>query len=145
VRGYFTIEAQLEFTKPMKICRQDWERVVEKACAVANATENDGDPMFEVHVAGLVTLLDELEAKYGPQSRILATRADYLDSVSERRVLYERALELARKAGDTEEIEEIMDSINQLAGEEQAEPGASPEWRPPAPQGIRQPRRGRHR
>src|ERR1035441_43591 len=120
---------------PMKILRHDWERVVEKACVIANATENDRDPMFEVHVAGMMTHLDELEAKYGPQSRILATRADYLDSVSERRALYEQALELARQAGDTEEIEEIMDSINQLGGEETAEPGASPNGGPAAPQG----------
>ena|ERR1035438_3387833 len=114
----------------MKICRHDWERVVEKACAIANTIASDGDPMFEVHVEGMMTLLDELEAKYGPQSRILATRADYLDSFSERRVLYERALEVARKAGDTEEIEEIMDSTNQLGGEEQAEPGTSPNGGP---------------
>jgi hypothetical protein len=119
----------------MKICRHDWERVVEKACAIANATENDGDPMFEVHVAAMMTILDELEAKYGPQSRILATRADYLDSFSERRALYEQALELARKAHDTEEVEEIMDSINQLGREEQAGPGASPTGGPAPPLG----------
>jgi hypothetical protein len=47
----------------MKISRQDWERVIEKACDIANATENEGDPMFGVHLEGMMTLLDELEAK----------------------------------------------------------------------------------
>ena len=74
--------------------------------------------MFGVHVAGMMTLLDELEAKYGPQSKILATRADYLDGFLERRTLYEQALGLAEKAHDTKEIEEIMDSIKQLGEEE---------------------------
>ena len=108
----------------MKILRQDWERVIEKACDIASATETDGDPMFAVHVGGMMRLLDELEVKYGPQSRILATRADYLDSFSERRTLYEQALALARKAHDTTEIEEIMDSLKELREEEEAEPGA---------------------
>jgi len=109
----------------MKIHRQDWERLVEKTCDIANAAITDPDPMYAVHVEGMMRLLDELEVKYGPQSRILATRADYLESFSERRALYEQALELATNAHDTAEIEEIMDSINQLGGEEGAEPGAS--------------------
>jgi hypothetical protein len=110
----------------MRIPRQDWERVIEKGCDIANATESDGDPMYAVHVEALMALLDELEAKYGPQSRTLATRADYLESLLERRPLYEQALDLARKAHDIEEIEEIMNSINQLGQEEQAERNASP-------------------
>jgi len=114
----------------MKILRQDWERVVEKACDIANATITDADPMYAVHVEGMMRLLDELEKKYGPQSRILATRADYLESFSERRALYEQSLELARNAQETEEIEEIMDSINQLGREERAEPGAAPNGGP---------------
>ena len=107
----------------MKITRQDWERVMQKACDIANVTEDDGDPIFAVHVEGMMTLLDELEAKYGPQSQILATRADYLDDFSERRTLYHQALDLAKINRDAKEIEEIMDSIKQLE-EEHAEPGA---------------------
>ena len=114
----------------MRICRQDWDRVIEKACDIANATENDHDPMYEVRVEGMMALLDELAAKYGPQSRILATRADYLESCSERRVLYEQALDLARKAHDQQEIAEIRDSINQLTEEERAEQGAAPNGGP---------------
>jgi hypothetical protein len=68
----------------MKISQEDWDRVIEKACDVANATETESDPMYEVHAEGIMALLDELEAKYGQQSRILATRADYLESFLER-------------------------------------------------------------
>ena len=114
----------------MKITHQDWERVTEKACDIANSAENDADPMYDVHVESMMALLDELEAKYGPQSRILATRADYLDGFSERRSLYEQALDMARKARDTKEVEEILDSISQLTEEERAEPGASPNGGP---------------
>jgi len=108
----------------MRIDRQDWDRVIEKACDIANATESDGDPMYPVHVEGMMALLDELAAKYGPQSKILATRADYLESFSERRALYEQALDLAAKDDDLKEIKEIQESINRLTEEERAETGA---------------------
>jgi hypothetical protein len=49
--------------------------------------------------------------------------------------LYKQALDLARKAHDVEEIEEIMDSINQLGQEEQAERDASPNCGPGKPLG----------
>jgi len=102
----------------MKIRREDWERVLKKACDIANATETDGDPMYEVHLEGMMTLLDELESRYGRQSQILATRADYLDNASDRRTLYQQALDLASRAGDTEEIKEIKYSLKRLAEEE---------------------------
>jgi len=102
----------------MKIHRDDWERVLEKACDIANATETEDDPMYEVHLEGMMTLLDELESQHGCQSRILATRADYLENTSDRRALYEQALDVAVKDGGTEEIEEIQDSLEQLAQEE---------------------------
>jgi hypothetical protein len=108
----------------MNLSRQDWERVMEKACEIANATRSEEDAMFGVHVEGMMSLLDELEAKYGPQFQILATRADYLEDYSERQSLYQQALDLAKKSHDTKEIEEIMDSIKQLDEEEKAEPDA---------------------
>ena len=91
--------------------------------------------MYTAHVEAMMRLLDELEAQYGPQSRILATRADYLESLPERRALYEWALDLARHAGDTEEVEEVMDSLNQLGQEDQAERDASPNGGPAEPLG----------
>lgn len=103
----------------MKISREDWERVMEKACDIANTTEHDRDPMHTVHVEGMMKLLDELEDIYGPQSQILATRADYLNEFSERRALYQKALLLALKNHDTREINEITNSLKDLAKEEQ--------------------------
>jgi len=100
----------------MSISQEDWERVIEKACEVANATENDNDPMYDTHVVGMMALLDELEAKYGREPRLLATRADYLESFTERRVLYEQALDLARKANDSKAVREILESMNELDG-----------------------------
>jgi hypothetical protein len=114
----------------MNISQEDWERVIEKAATVANATENDNDPTYEIHVEGMMALLDELEAKYGQQSRILATRADYLDSFPERRALYGQALDLARKGHDGKEIEEILGSITELEEEERAVSNASPNGGP---------------
>src|SRR4051794_24282438 len=104
----------------MKVSREDWERVIEKACDIANATDNEADRMYHVHLEGMMVLLDELEKRYGPQSRILATRADYIQNVSDRRALYENALVLARQANELDEIEEIMDSINRLGHDEHA-------------------------
>lgn len=129
----------------MRICRQEWERVIEKACDIANTTTDEDDPMYAMHVESMMRLLDELEAKYGPQSRILATRADYIESSSERRALYAQALDLARKAQDVDEIEEITDSIHQLGQEAQAERGASPNGGPATRSGIRKSTTGRHR
>lgn len=42
--------------------------------------------MYEAHVRAMMALLDELEGQFGPQSSILATRADYLENLPERRV-----------------------------------------------------------
>ena len=83
----------------MKIHRDDWERVLEKACDIANAAETEDDPMYEVHLEGMMTLLDELESRYGCQSRILATRADYLENTSDRRALGQGCGDLQRWAG----------------------------------------------
>lgn len=47
-----------------------------------------------------------------------ATRADYLENASDRRALYEQALDVVVKNGDPEEVEEIQDSLEQLAQEE---------------------------
>ena len=69
----------------MKIHRDDWERVLEKACDIASATETEDDPMYEIHLEAMMTLLNELESRYGRQSRILATRVDYLENASDRR------------------------------------------------------------
>ena len=103
------------------ITKAAWGRVIEKACDVANATRTDGDPMYDVYREQMLELLDELEAEFGTQSRILDTRADYMDDPLERRRLYSKALELARVQNDQDEIEVILQSLRDLEEERVAE------------------------
>lgn len=97
-----------------RITKAAWNRVIEKACEVSNATRSDNDPMFHVYREQMLELLDELEAEYGVQSRILDTRADYIDDPLERRRLCTRALEIARAQNDQDEIEVILQSLRDL-------------------------------
>jgi hypothetical protein len=96
------------------ITKAAWDRVIEKACDVANATRTDDDPMFDVYREQMLELLDELEAEFGMQSRILDTRADYIDDPIERRRLCTKALELARAQNDQDEIEVVLQSLRDL-------------------------------
>jgi hypothetical protein len=100
-----------------RITKAAWDRVIEKACDVANATRTDGDPMYDVYRQQMLELLDELEAEFGTQSKILDTRADYLDDPLERRRLCTKALELARAQNDQDEIEVILQSLQDLEGD----------------------------
>ena len=91
-----------------------WDRVIEKASDVANATRTDDDPMYDIYREQMLELLDELEAEFGTQSRILDTRADYIDDPLERRRLCTKALELARAQNDQDEIEIVLQSLRDL-------------------------------
>jgi len=62
----------------------------------------------------MLELLDHLDATYGPNASLIATRADYTDDVVERRRLYAHALRLAILSGDVTEEAEILDSIADL-------------------------------
>ena len=96
------------------ITKAAWDRVIEKACDVANATRTDNDPMYDVCREQMLHLLDELEAEFGTQSRILDTRASYIDDPLERRRLCTKALELARAQNDQDEIEVVLQSLHDL-------------------------------
>jgi hypothetical protein len=73
--------------------------------------------MYEVYREQMRDMLDELEAKFGTQSRILDTRADYTDDPRERQRLYNKALELAREQNDQDEIEVVLQSLRDLEEE----------------------------
>lgn len=73
--------------------------------------------MYEVHREQMLEILNELEAEFGTQSRILDTRADYLDDPIERRRFYNMALELAREQKDQAEIEIVTRSLLDLEEE----------------------------
>jgi acetoin utilization deacetylase AcuC-like enzyme len=96
------------------ITKAAWDRVLEKACDIANATRTENDTMYDVHREQMLELLDELEVEFGKQSRILDTRADYIDDPIERLRLYTKALELAKEQNDEAEIEIILLSIGDL-------------------------------
>lgn len=99
------------------ISKSAWNRVHEKACDVANAAHSDNDPMYEVYRGQMLEILDELETEFGTQSRILDTRADYIDDPHERLRLYTKALELARAQNDEDEIRVVLQSIRDLQDE----------------------------
>ena len=105
----------LDVVQKMKtIPKAAWDRVIEKACDVANATRTDDDPMYDIYREQMLELLDELETEFGAQSRILDTRADYIDDPLERRPLCTKALELARAQNDQDEIEIVLQSLRDL-------------------------------
>ena len=106
------------------ITKAAWDRVIEKACDVANATRIDDDPMYDVYREQMLEILDDLEVEFGTQSRILDTRADYIDDPLERRRLCTKALKLAREQEDQEEIEVVLQSLRDL--EEDLLLGADP-------------------
>lgn len=95
------------------ITKAAWNRVLEKACDVANAFL-EGDPMHEVYREQMLEILDDLETEFGNHSQILDTRGDYIDDPLERRRLYTRALELARLHADQDEIETVLQSLRDL-------------------------------
>lgn len=96
------------------ITKAAWDRVIEKACDVANATRTEDDPMYDVYREQMLEILDELEAEFGTQSRILDTRADYIDDPLERRRLCAKALELAIEQKNQDEIEVVLQSLRDL-------------------------------
>lgn len=96
------------------ITKAAWHRVVEKACDIANATQTDADPMYEVYLEQMLEILDDLEAEFGVHSEILDTRADYLDDPVERRRLYTKALAIARGQKDLDQVEVVLQSLRDL-------------------------------
>lgn len=99
------------------ISEEAWSRVSEKAYDVANAAMADDDVMLEVYRGQMRELLEELEEEWGEHPWILDTRADYLDDPKERRQLYERALSLARKWENQDEVDTILQSLQDLEEE----------------------------
>jgi hypothetical protein len=110
--------------KMKTITKAAWDRVITKAADVANATQADDDLMERIHCEQMLGLLDELETEFGTQSRILDTRADYLDDPLERRSLYLKALELARRQRDQNEIDTVLQSLSELDDELSSVPDA---------------------
>jgi hypothetical protein len=97
-----------------RLTEQGWKAVHEKACDIANAVLAKDDVMVDVYKCQLFELLEALEYEFGIHSEILATRADFMENVVERRKVYEEALRLAREQKDKIGEEEILDSLRDI-------------------------------
>jgi hypothetical protein len=96
----------------IRIPKVDWDRVHELACDIANASSQKDDVLTASKTETLLSVLKELQAKYGTCSRITATIADYTVGNSE--FLYREALRQAKAEGDTENERLILDSLKDL-------------------------------
>jgi hypothetical protein len=102
-----------------RLAKADWDRVHELACEIANATTQDDDVLADSKTEAMMCLLKELEAKYGPCSRITATIADY--SEEHRQLsLYREALSQAKAEGDAENEKLILDSMAEIGNADRA-------------------------
>ncbi|MCW5556983.1 MAG: hypothetical protein KIT22_03975 [Verrucomicrobiae bacterium] len=106
----------LSLGKIMKaIAKADWNLVHELACEIANAAGVNDETLAASRQEELMRLLDDLQQKYGPCSRITATKADYTETNSEE--LYLEALRQAREEEDTENEKLILESLTELRNE----------------------------
>ena len=96
---------------PDGISTEDWDRVHELALQVVNATTGDDEEASAAATRQILTLLDDLERKYGPLPSLLATRADYVETPSERQHWWEAAHEQALARGDRKNLVWIAASL----------------------------------
>jgi hypothetical protein len=97
-----------------RIAKDDWDRVHELACEIANASGQDDHVLSDSRTEELMGVLKELEARYGTSSKITATIADFAEE--ERKLpLYRAALQQAKAEGDIENEQMILESISELS------------------------------
>lgn len=99
---------------PDGISTEDWDKVTELAANIANAACADDQILFSKHVEELLSYLETLQVKYGDLPSILATRADYVEDISERLALLQRAYTIAQQHGDNINLTSIASSLTQL-------------------------------
>lgn len=97
-----------------RIAKDDWDRVHEIACEIANASGQGDHVLSDSRTEELMSVLKELEAKYGACSKITATIADYAEE--ERKLpIYREALKQAKAEGDIENERMILESLAELS------------------------------
>jgi len=97
-----------------RVLKSDWLSVVDAACEVTNAVMMEDPVLSASKRVSLMDLLDELQRKYGERAVITATRGDFLEDPVEAKICLERALDLARADGDSQEEIQILDSLKHL-------------------------------
>ena len=96
---------------PDGIAASDWDRVHELAVEIANCTAADDASGEACARISLMRVLDDLEQKYGKRPSLLATRADYVESLEEREWLLLAAFTEAERLGDHRNRELTADSL----------------------------------
>jgi hypothetical protein len=96
------------------ISTEDWNEVHELAVEIVNHSAAE-DPTAEARArASLIALLDRLEQKYGQRPSLLATRADYVESPTERERLLLRAFSEADRIKDNDNRLLVAESLASL-------------------------------
>jgi hypothetical protein len=96
---------------PDGIATSDWDRVHELAVELASYTAADDARGEACARISLMRVLDDLEKKYGTKPSLLATRADYVESLEEREWLLLAAFTEAERTGDHRNRELTADSL----------------------------------
>ncbi len=65
---------------PDGISTEDWDEVHDIAVQIANLSSVGDDAGGNLAQVRMLSLLDRLDAKYGPRPSLLSLRADYVDS-----------------------------------------------------------------
>jgi hypothetical protein len=89
----------------------DWTGVRELAVDLVNAADTVREHASR---SRLLTYLDQLEAKYGPLPRILATRADFVDGFATKERLLLDAYAVAMLSADSASMLFIAESLAEL-------------------------------
>lgn len=107
---------------------EDWEVVQDYAAKIANAACADDAKTSDIITEKLLRYLECLEAKYGKLPSILATRADYVNDLTQRVKLLEQSYELAKQSDDRENLTLTASSLAQLYVEEAVDVSAAQKW-----------------
>ena len=110
------------------ISTEDWDQVRGLACQIVNTSSQGNEEASSKYTERLLLLLDNLQAKYGELPSLLATRADYIEDLSERLRLLKKAYELAERRQDRSNQGLIASSIAQIYIEELANLENSGVW-----------------
>ena len=110
------------------ISLSDWDRVRRLATRIANAAIREDRKGVTNATATMLALIQELKQKYGAKPSILATEADYTESLVARVALLDHAYELARQSSDARNMTYIAHSLAQVHVEETGDLSAARQW-----------------
>ena len=100
------------------ISTEDWNEVHELAVEIVNHSAAE-DHMAKARArASLMAVLDRLDQTYGKRPSLLATRADYVESPTERERLLLTAFSEAERSKDRENRMLVAESLTSLYLEE---------------------------